>query len=131
VLAAILVAVLLRLGRGTASAWRRRTVPWRGIAVATARTVAALGSAYAAFLLLWGLNYQRPPLAARLSLPVAPAEVAELARLSEALTLETNVRREGLAEDPAGTVALPGGIRETVRRVVPGGPRPKPAASSV
>jgi hypothetical protein len=127
----LLMALLVRVVRGAAGAWRRRVVPWRGMARVVARTAAALGTAYAAFLLLWGLNYQRPALAARLSLPVAPTHAGELARLCESLVLEANRSREGLPEDADGAVALPAGVGPTVARVRPGGPRPKPAASSV
>jgi hypothetical protein len=130
-LAILLVALLVRVVRGVLGAWRRRVVPWRPMAQAVARTAAAVGTGYAAFLLLWGLNYQRQPLATRLSLPVAPAEVRELTLLSESLVLEANRGREGLPEDGDGALALSGGLRDALVRVQPHGPRPKPAVSSV
>jgi hypothetical protein len=130
VLAALLVAGGWWGARGILHAARRRRMPWRGLGRAALVAAGALGALYAVFLLLWGLNYQREPLAVRLSLPVAPAEVRELAALCEALVLDANTGREGLAEDASGALALPGGLRDALRRVRPQGPRPKPAVSS-
>lgn len=75
--------------------------PWRLL------SLAAL--IYAMFVLLWGLNYQRLPLAAIASLPVQPSTVAELTDLCQDLLIRTNELRQTLTEDANGVMSLPGG----------------------
>jgi hypothetical protein len=90
-------------------------------AVAGARLAAAGGAGYLAFLLLWGLNYQRPPLAVLAGLgPAAAAEVPldELEALSVELVASANEARRGVGEDERGRAALEGGVAETLRRAV-------------
>jgi hypothetical protein len=130
-LAAALPAGAWWVARRAVGVLRRRRFPWRGLLHVAGAAGGAAGTVYAAFLVLWGLNYQREPLSVQLSLPLAPAEVRELAQLSEALVLEANRLRVGLPEDQAGALAFTGGLREALGRVQPGGPRPKAAAVSV
>ncbi|MFN8011848.1 MAG: DUF3810 domain-containing protein [Holophagaceae bacterium] len=62
---------------------------------------AALSLLYAAFVLAWGLNYRRPPLASRLAWPVAPASAAELGALCSELAVQVNGLRRACAPDEA------------------------------
>lgn len=115
---------------------RRRAL---GLAVATA--LVGFGVAYLAFLLLWGLNYRREPLAMTLGLDTQPAPLEDLAQLAEELTAETNALRSGRAEE-AGVFRLDAGLSETLRRAprgfedlaplppLPAAARPKPSLTS-
>ena len=75
------------------------------------------GLGYALFLLLWGLNYARPPLASLAGLPVVPASATELAELLVELVLASNHEREGLPEGPSGALRIDGGFRSVATRV--------------
>jgi hypothetical protein len=131
----LLAALLIAAGgwgvRRAVESVRRRRFPWRGLLRVAGMAGGGLGVAYAVFLVLWGLNYQREPAATRLALPVAPAAAAELAALAEALVLEANRLREGLPEDGSGALRLPAGLPAAIRAVRPDGPPPKAALSSV
>ncbi len=73
--ATLLIGVLVLCFRG----WRAIRA---GPSAALRFALGAAGWLYVAFLLVWGLNHNREPLAARLQLrtgPAAPAELAELA----------------------------------------------------
>lgn len=78
----------------------------------------ALGLAvlYLLFVLLWALNYSRPPLSELCGLPVHPAPAAELAALAAELAQEADAARRGLPEDEAGAMRLPDGLRGAARR---------------
>jgi len=97
---AILGAVLLFLVRTGAVLARDGRVGaallWRGI-----RWAAAAGSLlYAGFILAWGLNYRRPPLAQRLGWPVAAPRVEELRGLCAELVPQVNALRAAAIPDP-------------------------------
>ncbi len=65
--------------------------------------------AYAAFILLWGLNYYRQPLASILGLEVEAASPDELVELCSELLQRTNELRQLQEEDEYQVMRLPGG----------------------
>ncbi len=87
----IVVAVVL-LGRwwtrALAALWRRRD--WRpsGRALGATATLAAV--VYLWFLVVWGLNYARPPLEVRLALPEVTPSPGDVAALLEQSVAEAN-----------------------------------------
>jgi uncharacterized protein DUF3810 len=105
------LVLVLRHARG------RRT---RVLGLALLRTAAAAAVLYAAFLVLWGLNYARLPLAAQAGLDVHPAPLTELVELSQELVGEADRLREGLPEDAAGVLSAPGGLRSILERAPAG-----------
>jgi len=80
----------------------------------------ASGALYLSFLVLWGLNYRRPPYAALAGLDARPATIAELRAVCEKLVAATNRAREGLPEDEAGVARLADGRSGALGRVPPG-----------
>jgi len=115
--ALVALGVWLAAGLGRLAFARDRR---RRIGRAGARALLGAGALYAAFLLLWGLNYQRQPFATIAGLPVRPSGVDELATLCGALVQEANAAREGLPEDEAGAMRLAGGPREALARTEAG-----------
>jgi len=92
-LVALLALLVWRVVRW-ARALAKPSEPRRAIvkrAAATCAIVAGVG--YVAFLLLWGLNYHRRPLAANLGLETRDASAAELAALCDELVAEANASR--------------------------------------
>lgn len=65
--------------------------------------------AYAGFIVLWGLNYHRQPLATILQLDLQPASTQELAALCADLLNAVNELRPLLLEDDQQVMALTGG----------------------
>ncbi len=64
------------------------------------------GVLYASFVLLWGLNYLRPPIANTLEWPSEPPNVVELQGLCEALALDANQLRKELPSDERGVLRV-------------------------
>jgi uncharacterized protein DUF3810 len=103
-----------------------------------------VGVLYLTFLLAWGRNYRRPPLATLAGLGQAGGTPAELQALSAELIAGANALRGGVLEDAQGVMRLPAGrraaldaahegLRRASARLVPlQGPRvrPKPALFS-
>jgi hypothetical protein len=113
-LAEALLAVLAAL-----AAWRLR----RGVRLSAAclwRGLECSGVAYALFLLLWGLNYARRPLAASVGVELRPASTAELTDLARGLAAALGPLRRGLPEDEAGVLRLGDGRRGALSRVAAG-----------
>jgi len=81
----------------------------RAFASALHALVLAAGTAYLAFLLLWGLNYRRQPLAVSLGLQTEPAPLSELTQLAAELTDDANALRAGRKEED-GAFRLEAGI---------------------
>ncbi len=81
---------------------------------------AAAGALYFAFVLLWGLNYRRPPYAVLAGLDARPATVAELSEVCAKLVAAANRAREGLPEDGAGVARLADGRSGALRRAAAG-----------
>lgn len=92
-------------GRRWAAAWRRLSA-----------LLAVLGGLYLAFILLWGLNYGRQPLAGSIGLQPRPSSVSELAALCSDLINRTNALRQQVQEDPGGFMRLSGGVPDALRR---------------
>ena len=65
----------------SAVARARRAREAQPLLAAARNTAVALAAAYLWFVAVWGLNYARPPLEARLGLPAAPASAAEVLAL--------------------------------------------------
>jgi len=78
------------------------------------------GAGYGLFVLLWGFNYSRLPLATSAGMPVRPAPPSELAELATALVLATNEARVGLAEDERGALRIVDGFGGVAARAARG-----------
>ena len=106
---------LARVIVGVKAAQGRRR---RAVGVAVARAASAAGLVYLAFLLLWGLNYHRPPLAVMTGLGQETTGVAldELEALCGELVAEANQTRAAVAEDAGGVSRLAGGVPATLVR---------------
>jgi len=96
---------------------------WDGLAVGAA--------VYGAFLLLWGINYRRLPLAAIAGLDVKPVAIAELQSLCGELVLESNRLRMGVAEDENGVMRLEQGRAEVLSRTTEGFARAREAREPI
>jgi hypothetical protein len=115
--AALVAAVWLArfLGR-----LRRGPARGRALLAGLGAVVAALGPAYLAFLLLWGLNYQRRPFATSAGLDARPAGSEELRTLCRRLVTEADEARSAVAEDAQGVMRLEAGLASAVARAGPG-----------
>ena len=79
VLVVAIVGAVWLWGGGARHAWRARGLaPLAGVAWVTA---VAVSMGYLWFVMMWGLNYARPPLDERLGLPTAPSTTEEVAAL--------------------------------------------------
>jgi hypothetical protein len=118
VVAASLLAFVLFVG----FLGRLRHGPRRGATLLSGlgAIVAVLGPAYVAFLLSWGLNYQRRAFAESAGLDARPASAEELEALCRRLLAEADERRATLAEDASGVMRLRGGIASALARAGPG-----------
>lgn len=65
-----------------------------------------LSVAYVLFMMIWGLNYSRQPLAVTMGLEVRPYAVEELYTLSALLADQANRLREGQSLDDEGVMML-------------------------
>jgi hypothetical protein len=115
------VAVLAALGTIVLSGLRR---PGRGaratLAVCGGRLLGAAGAAYLAFLALWGLNYERRPLAEQAGLDARSPTTIELEGLGRSLLDEADRLRTDLPEDETGVLRLEDGVQGALRRVSAG-----------
>lgn len=121
-LVAVLVVVRvvtrrLRAARGVSVPHVARASRWRAGAL---RWGAAGALAYAVFLLVWGLNYDRPPLARLLGLTPVPVASAELQALCRELLDTAATLRAGLPEDAAGAMRSPDGAPGALQRAPAG-----------
>ena len=107
-----------------------RRLGWLGLAA-----LAGTGALYAAFLLVWGLNYARPRLESRLGLSTEGIETAEVVRLAGRVAAQTtrDHRRARLPEDrvsenPLDLAAMSREIDAAYDELgLPGDPRPAAA----
>jgi hypothetical protein len=111
----LLLAGFVALVRGTRRALRS-PAPYRALGDAVLRIAIASAAAYLVFLLLWGLNYQRRPLAASVGLPVGAAKPEELAAACAALIQESDQLRASLDEDEHGVAFVRGGASGALSR---------------
>jgi hypothetical protein len=90
----------------------------RALLAGTANLAAWIAGAYLAFLLLWGLNYQRESFAVAAGLGPAAitASAEELTGLAEELVARTNATRITVGEDARGRLALVGGVAGALAR---------------
>jgi len=95
--------------------WRARP-PRPPLSVRVARVAAALAAVVLGFDLLWGLNYDREPVARLLAFDTRPAPAAELAALAGALLAEAAELRRGQPEDARGVFLLADGRRGAMGR---------------
>jgi Protein of unknown function (DUF3810) len=113
----------------------RRTRTFAPLVGAAWRTAVAVAIGYLWFVLIWGLNYARPPLDQRLGLPEAPATAEEVAALStesvervNTLYAAANVERfvPYSAERDIGRVlhAVETQVLRRPRTTVPSSPKP-------
>jgi hypothetical protein len=112
-LAAWIVSVVRRLRA-------RRGARRRLLLAAAARLLAAGGVGYLVFLLVWGLNYHRQPLAvlAGLGPGAAAVPLEELEGLCGELVAAANDARAGVGEDERGVGRLEGGISGALGRAL-------------
>jgi hypothetical protein len=116
VVAGLLLLALWRAGLFVRRAARQRGYLRRAGLKALANVAAAGGILYLAFLLSWGLNYARQPFAVLAGLDASPPRTAELRAACEQLVERANALRQGLPEDDAGVMRLPGGLTGTLVR---------------
>lgn len=111
----LVLAGLVAVVRGTRRAWR---TPARGRAFGDAllRITLAAGATYLVFLLLWGLNYQRQPLAVSVGLPMQAPHPGELEAACAELMRQSDQMRASLEEDGNGIVFVRGGIPGSLSR---------------
>ncbi len=64
--------------------------------------LAFAGLSYFAFVVMWGINYNRPTISEIFDLEIIPASVEELTELSEYFVREVNALRDKVAEDKRG-----------------------------
>lgn len=106
----ILILVLAGLALSLAGLLRALVAGTPGLMMMLLRRVGGLaalaGLLYASFVALWGLNYQRPPIAATLSWPSETPTADELQGLCEELALEANQLREELPSDGRGVLRV-------------------------
>lgn len=103
--ATVRLVVRAPAGRRWAAAWQRLSA-----------LLAVLGALHLAFILLWGLNYSREPLAGSIGLQTRPSSVAELTDLCRDLIARTNALRQQVQEDADGYMRLNGSIPDALRR---------------
>lgn len=82
--------------------------------------LAAVSVIYFAFLLLWGLNYQRMPLSYSANLDVRPASVKELYDVCQDIISRANDVRTRVEEDQSGNMYIPGGFKSVSFRAYMG-----------
>ena len=82
--------------------------------------LAILGVTYFAFVLMWGLNYNRLPFSRIARLDVSDITGAELTLLCEKLITQANTLRSSVAEDEQSIMLLQDGPRGAFQRAQPG-----------
>jgi hypothetical protein len=113
---ALLAAIVLLALLARAVLSVRRGPPVPALIEAGVTALGLAGIVYLVFLLAWGLNYQRRPLATLAGLDPRPASSEELADLGAALVDEANRLRSPLSEDASGVMRLPAGTRGVLDR---------------
>jgi hypothetical protein len=111
VLIVVAVVVILRIVIGGAARTVRLRSLRRGFGPGH-RYLAAAAVFVWGFSLLWALNYARPPLTEKLSLPRTPPDAENLARLTRILAAETNRAYETAVSGGQLVAGAPGGAAE-------------------
>ncbi len=126
---ALPIAAIVLCAAGIAGLRRRWRVDRRRALVWAAKAISLAGAGvYLAFLLLWGLNYRRQPLAQSLGLQPGPAPVEELAGLASELVAAANDQRADRNERD-GVFRLARGVDPALAQLA-GTVRPKPSLLS-
>jgi hypothetical protein len=90
--------------------------PFQAFGDSVLRVAIAAVLVYFVFLLLWGFNYQRSPLAASVGLPMAAPRPGELAAACAALIEESETLRADVREDGNGIAMVRGGVAGALAR---------------
>jgi uncharacterized protein DUF3810 len=112
---ALSVAGVFAAGRGLARAVRS-PAPLRALGSGLLRIATLASVTYLVFLLIWGLNYQRRPLASITGLPVGSPAPGELAAICAELIERSEVLRTAVDEDGNGVARVPGGVSGALNR---------------
>jgi hypothetical protein len=80
----------------------------------------AVSITYCLFLLLWGFNYYRQPLAYSIGFTTSKSTVADLKGLCTALIDKTNQLRAEVKENEAGVMYIEGGFNNAANRAITG-----------
>ena len=89
---------------------------WRTIGRMILRLLAGAATLYFLFIVLWGLNYSRMSFAQAAGLDTSNPTKTELAAVCEWLINETNTLRLQMTENTAGTMLLPLGVHDALKR---------------
>ncbi len=81
---------------------------------------ALAGVTYFAFVIMWGMNYNRPPISELFELEIIPASIEELTQLSSSLIDEMNELRNLVQEDESGVMYPKNGYKGAIERAVYG-----------
>ena len=114
--AAILIWIAWSLVRTIAQLVRKQRSVLDAVLHGSVTVLALAGSVYASGTFLWGLNYQRTPLAVSVGFDNSSGSVEELRSLSRRLIAEANALREQVGEDRQGVMRLHAGRREALGR---------------
>lgn len=79
--------------------------------------LAISGVVYFTFIMIWGINYNRPPIAEAFNLKVEPISGEELTSMGQYFIDEANELRSRVHEDTAGVMYLEGGYKGVFERV--------------
>ena len=115
----VIVSVLIAAVRAVRRI-RRAPSPRRALGDSILRTAIAASLVYLVFLILWGFNYQRSPLASSVGLAMAPPQPGELAAACAELIQESEKLRAGLPEDTSGVTMVRGGVSGALTRAALG-----------
>ncbi len=99
---------------------RRAPAPFRTLGFALMRIATVAGLVYLVFLVLWGFNYQRQPLAMSVGLDTGAPRAGELAAVCAALVDESEALRASVPEDDKGVARVNGGITGALARASAG-----------
>jgi hypothetical protein len=118
----ILAGMLVGLAGSSARAWRRTAGGrWRRLGTVLATVLSVTAGLYFWFLLAWGLNYQRVPLAARVGLDEARATPERLAAFAGETVAELNrLRPLAVARPWPGREALVDELRPAFHAALSG-----------
>ncbi|OEF97406.1 DUF3810 domain-containing protein [Desulfuribacillus alkaliarsenatis] len=90
---------------------------WKSILLKQLKLAAiTISVIYFVFLIVWGLNYHREPIASMLNLEVTASSVEELVLLNKYLIEQANELRALVVEDTSGITISPKGTRDILNR---------------
>ncbi len=75
-----------------------------------------VGVGYFAFVIMWGMNYNRPPISETFELEIIPASIEELKGISEEIIQEVNTLRDKVMEDERGIMYSEYGYKDVLDR---------------